>query len=309
MCSFVLRTPSYLTIKSKSFGEQLREETVQTVYKKCIKKQLREFLQSKKALAIPVTYLILFASLIAIISVTYSFAIVKISARGTLLKASVAKQNMQVLDDAVRSVAWSFGASKVVYMDDCGGPFRTEPTAKNLVLNFTDEQTFYDIVFNSSVGKAFYELEPSESNYEGFYIRGDGRAIINQSSFTLTQLYVATGDDAKELTLCYRPSATAATIGTINGKPLNLIRIYIVNLNSSQTLMLGEKFYLKATGVKVTTVTRQYEFNQSVSPLALRAVFDETTSIVRLPISSNTEGAFVNLELVVSNIRIQKAEV
>jgi len=260
-------------------------------------------------LAIPVTYLILFASLIAIISVTYSFAIVKISARGALLKASVAKQNMQVLDDAVRSVAWSFGASKVVYMDDCGGIFQTEPTAKNLVLNFTDEQTFYDIVFNSSVGKAFYELEPSEFNYEGFYIRGDGRAIINQSSFTLTQLYVETGDDAKELTLCYRPSATAATIGTINGKPLNLIRIYIVNLNSSQTLMLREKFYLKIVGVDVTTVTRQYEFNQSVSSLALKAVFDETTSIVRLPISSNTEGAFVNLQLVVSNIRIQKAEV
>lgn len=305
MCSFVLRTPSYLTIKSKGFSEQLREETVKTVYKS----QLRKFLQSKKALAIPVTYLILFASLIAIISVTYSFAIVKISARGALLKASVAKQNMQVLDDAVRSVAWSFGASKVVYMDDCGGIFQTEPTAKNLVINFTDGQSFYDVVFNSSVGKAFYKLEPSEFNYEGFYIRGDGRAIINQSSFTLTQLYVATGDDAKELTLCYRPSATVANIGTSNGKPLNLIRIYIVNLNSSQALLLREKFYLKMTGADVTTVTRQYEFNQSASSLALKAVLDETTSIVRLPISSNAEGAFVNLELVVSNIRIQKAEV
>jgi hypothetical protein len=279
------------------------------VCRKHFEKQLRKFLKSKKALAIPVTYLILFASLIAIISVTYSFAVVKISARGSLLKASVAKQNMQVLDDAVRSVAWSFGASKVVYMDDCGGTFQTNPTAKNLVINFTDEQSFYDVVFDSSVGKAFYTLETSEFNCESFFIRGDGRAIINQSSFTLTQLYVASGDDAKELTLCYRPSATAATIGTINGTPLNLIRIYIVNLNSSQTLRLREKFYLKITGVDVTTVTRQYEFNQSVSSLALRAVFDETTSIVRLPISSNAEGAFVNLEVVVSNIRIQKAEV
>lgn len=277
--------------------------------RKHFEKQLRKFLKSKKALAIPVTYLILFASLTAIISVTYSFAVVKISARGSLLKASVAKQNMQVLDDAVRSVAWSFGASKVVYMDDCGGTFQTNPTAKNLVINFTDEQSFYDVVFDSSVGKAFYTLEPSEFNCESFFIRGDGRAIINQSSFTLTQLYVASGDDAKELTICYRPSATAAIIGTINGTPLNLIRIYIVNLNSSQTLRLREKFYLKITGVDVTTVTRQYEFNQSVSSLALRAVFDETTSIVRLPISSNAEGAFVNLEVVVSNIRIQKAEV
>ena len=279
------------------------------MHKKHFEKQLREFLQSKKALAIPVTYLILFASLIAIISVTYSFAVVKISARGALLKASVAKQNMQVLDDAVHSVAWSFRASKVVYMDNCGGTFQTKPTVKNLVINITDEQSFYDVVFNSSVGKAFYELESSEYDYEGFYVRGDGMAIINQSSFTLTQLYFATGDDAKELTLCYRPSATVANIGTTNGKPLNLIRIYIVNLNSSQALRLREKFYLKMTGVNVTTVTRQYEFNQSVSSLALKAVFDETTSIVRLPISSNAEGTFVNLELVVSNIRIQKAEV
>jgi hypothetical protein len=216
---------------------------------------------------------------------------------------------VQVLDDAVRSVAWSFGASKVVYMDDCGGILQTQPTAKNLVLNFTDEQSFYAIPFNSSVGKASYELEPSEFNYEGLYIRGDGRAIINQSSFTMTQLYVATGDDAKELTLCYRPSATAATIGTSNGKPLNLIRIYILNLNSSQALRLREKFYLKITGINVATVTRQYEFNQSVSSLALKAVFDGTSSTVWLPISSSAEGAFVNLELVVCNIKIQRAEV
>jgi len=272
-----------------------------------LKKRLGKLLHSKRALAIPVTYLILFASLIAIISLTYSFAVAKISARGALLKASVAKQNMQVLDDAVCSVVWSFGASKVVYMDDCGGTFQTQPTAKNLVINFTDEQTFHDIVFNSFVGKAFYKLEPSEFSYDGLFIRGDGRAIINQSASVMTQLFVTTGDDAKELTLCYRPSATVANVGTSNGKPLNLIRVYIVNLNFSQTLILRERFYLKVTSVNVTTATRQYEFNQSVSSLALKAVFDGTPSIVRLPISSNAEGAVVNLEVVVCNVKIQRA--
>ncbi|MCW3993905.1 MAG: hypothetical protein NWE85_05000 [Candidatus Bathyarchaeota archaeon] len=189
------------------------------MYKKCFKKQLREFLQSKKALAIPVTYLILFASLIAIISVTYSFAIVKISARGALLKASVAKQNMQILDDAVRSVAWSFGASKVVYMDDCGGIFRTEPTAKNLVLNFTDEQTFYDIVFNSSVGKAFYELEPSEFNYEGFCIRGA------RADFTLTVQSIAAN-----LAIDYAVNITTT-----------------IEINSSYTTLEGEEKLVNIT--------------------------------------------------------------
>ncbi len=268
-----------------------------------------KLLQSKKAFAIPVTYLILFVSLMAIISLTYSFAVAKISARGTLLKASVAKQNMQVLDDAVRSVTWSFGASEVVYIDDCGGIFQTEPTAKSLLINFTDEKSFYEIMFNSSIGKAFYELEPSESNYDGLFVRGDDRAIINQSAFTMTQLYFATGDDAKELALCYRPSATAALIGTSNGKPLNLIRIHVINLNSSQNLMLREKFYLKVTSVNVTTTTSQYEFNQSVSSLALEAVFDGIRSTVWFPISSDVSGAVVNVEIVVCNVKIQRVEV
>jgi hypothetical protein len=276
------------------------------LHKKLFTQRLRKSLRSKKALAIPVTYLILFVSLMAIISATYSFAIVKINARGSLIKASVAKQNMQVLDDAVHSVAWSFGASEVVYMDDCGGVFQTEPTAKSLFLNFTDEQAFYDVVFNGSVGKVFYQLEPSESYYDGTYIRGDDRAVINQSASTMTQLYVSTEDGAKHLILCYRPLATTAVIGSSNGKPLNLIRISIINLSSSQNLMLMEKLYLKATALDVTTVARQYEFNQSVSSLALNAVLDETPSTVWLPISSSPEGAVVNLEVVVSNVKIER---
>jgi len=274
------------------------------VYNEYFKKQLMKFLQSKKALAIPVTYLILFVSLVAIISITYSFAVVKVSSRGGLLKVSVAKQNMQVLNDAVRSVAWSFGASEIVYMDDCGGVFQTKSTVKSLVINFAD-----DVVFNSSIGKAFYELESSEFTYDDLFIKGDYGAIINQSAYTMTQLYFSAGNEAKELTLCYRPSVTATPIGTSNGKPLNLIRVYIINLNSSQNLMLREKFYLKVTSLNVTTTTQQYDFSASISSLALKAVFGGILSTVRLPISSNSEGAVVNLEIVMCNVKIQRVEV
>ncbi len=273
------------------------------------KRQLRKLHRSKRALTVPVTYLILFVSLMAIISATYSYAVVKISSQGASLKVSVAKQNMQVLDDAVSSVAWSFGASKVVYMDDCKGVFQVETAAKNLLLNFTDGQTFSEVVFNSSIGEAFYKLEPSESNYHGLFMRGDGRAIINQSSSTMTQLYFTVTDESQAITLCYRPLATTAVIGTNNGKPLNLVRVNIINLNSSQDLMLQEKFFLKVTAVNVTTVSSQYEFNESISSLALNAHFDETSDIVWLPISSNTEGAIVNLEIVICNVKIEKAEV
>jgi hypothetical protein len=104
---------------------------------------------------------------------------------------------MRFLDDAVHSVAWSFSASEVVYMDNCGGIFKTENTAKNLALNFTDEQTFYSMVFNSPVGRMCYKLDDSEFNEDGSYIRGDDRAVVNQTAFTMTQLYVMTADDAK----------------------------------------------------------------------------------------------------------------
>lgn len=236
------------------------------------KKQLLKFLESEKALAIPVTYLVLFVLLITLISATYSYAVVRIGAKGAVLKASVAKQNIQFLDDAVQSVAWSFGASRVVRMDNCGGTFRMATSAKNLVINFTDDETLNDIVFNSSVGKASYELDTPESSYDNLFIRGDDRAIVNQSSFTTTQLYAS----ARELILCYRPSTTVAAIGNSSGKPSNLIRIYIINLNSSQVLTLTEEFRLKVTSVDVTTAAHQYEFNSSISSVALKAVLDGT---------------------------------
>ncbi|MGQ9506848.1 MAG: hypothetical protein ACUVTB_03180 [Candidatus Bathycorpusculaceae bacterium] len=285
-----------------------REET-EPLHPKSFKKRLTEFFWSKRALTIPVTYLILFASLMAIISATYSLAIVKISARGAYFKASVAKQNMQALDDALRSVAWSFGASQVVYMEDCGGAFKVEPTAKALVINLTDEQAFSEIVFNSSVGRVLYELEPSEIYYDGAFLRGDDRPIINQSSSTISQLYAASGEEAKILVLCYRPLAIGAVIGSDDGKPLNLIRINILNLNSSQALTLREKFYLKIASLNVTTITSQYTFDYAISSLALKVTFDGTSGVVWLPISSSLEGAYVNLEVTICNLKISIAEV
>jgi hypothetical protein len=280
-----------------------------TVSNESLKKQLKGFLKSKRALAIPVTYLMLFVSLMAIVTMTYSFAVVKINSRGALLKASVAKQNMQSLDDAVHSVAWSFSASRVVYMDNCGGIFKTENTAKNLLLNFTDEQTLSTVVFNSPIGRTYYKLDNSEFDEDGSYIRGDSRAIINQTAFTMTQLYVTTADDAKQIVLSYRPLATAAVIGTSNGKPLNLIRINIIDLNSTANLNQQEKFYLKITSANVTTVKTRYEFNQSVSSLAIKSALDGKETAAWLPISSISAGAIVDVECDICYIIIQRAEV
>jgi hypothetical protein len=269
-------------------------------------KSLGKLAASRKALAIPVTYLILFASLIAIISVTYGFAITRISAKGAQLRVSVAKQNMQALDEAIRFVAWSDGNSKTVYMKDCGGTFQIQPKAKSLVINLTDGQAFSQIVFNSSVGKALYTLEGLAESQEGFFVRGDSRTIINESAFTVTQLYFERGETAQQLVLCYRPMATALATGTSDGKQLNIIRLYIISLGSSQTLTLYGNFHLKVSALNITSTAMRFEFNSSVSSLALQALSEGVKTTVLLPVESTADGAVVSLEILVCNIQLRR---
>jgi hypothetical protein len=267
-----------------------------------------KLMKSRRALALPVTYLILFASLVTLISVTYSFAVVKIGERATNLKAAVAKQNMQLLDAAVQEVAWSYGASKTVYMDDCGGTFRIEVNAKLVTIDITDENSFHASIFNSHVGKALYDFDTTALIYENDFVRGDPEMIANASSSTTTQLYVDS-HDYRHLILDYRPIVSITVAGTVNGKPLNLVRVYVINLNESQALALSEKFHLRISSLSVSRTSNQWEFNESIASLTITASIDQSSGTVHVPISSTTEGAVVNVEVVLCSIKIQEPEV
>lgn len=265
-------------------------------------------MKSGRALTLPVTYLILFASLVTLISVTYSFAVVKISERAGTLKATVAKQNMQLLDATVQEVAWSYGASKTVYMDDCGGTFRTEVNARMLSINVTDEHGFNTAIFNSYVGRALYEFDITGLVYENDFLKGDPKAIGNSNTSTTTQLYVDI-HDYRQLILAYRPTISATVAGTVNGKPLNLIRIYLISLNESQGLVLAEKFHLKISSLNISRTLNQWEFNESITSLTVEASLDQTSGTVDVPVSSSVDGAVVNAEVVLCSVRIQEPEV
>ena len=254
------------------------------------------------------TYLILFASLITLISVTYSFAVVKIGERADSLKATVAKQNMQLLDAAVQEVAWSYGASKTVHMDDCGGTFRTEINARLLSINITDEHSFSTAIFNSHVGRVLYEFDTTGLVYENDFVKGDPQVIGNASSFTTTQLHVDV-HDYRQLILAYRPTVSVSVAGVVNGKPLNLIRVYVINLNASQSLVLAEKFQLKVSSLNVSRISNQWEFNESIASLTVEAFLDQNSGTVDVPISSSVDGAVVNAEVVLCSARIQEPEV
>ncbi len=266
----------------------------------------KRLLCSRRALAIPLTYLILLASMVTVASLTYTFAVIKLSDHNSLLKASIAEKNMKILDEAVRSVLWSLSSSRSVRMSDCGGTFQTRPTARNLRINLTDENSLDELVFNSSIGKVFYELEPSSLSIDNYYSVGDAAAITNRSSSPMTQISVLVGENLRELTLSYRPRVMVTVTSTADGRPQNLIRLHIVNLNSSPSLTFTEAFYLKATCLQTGTSTSVYEFNQSISSLSLKADLDGTIHTVRLPISSNEEGATINLEIAICSVKIDR---
>ena len=269
------------------------------------KKAPPRFRLSKRGMAIPVTFLILFVSLALIISLTYYLAVSRINSKSQLLKVSAAKQGMLYLEDSIASVAWSPGSSQVYSFDDCGGKFRVEPEAKSLLINLTDN-SFYDIVFNGSVGKAVYELPPSESPADNLFLKGDKRVVINQSRFTMTQLYSSQGAESPEITLCYRPLVSSTEVGSSDGKTVYSLRIYVIRLNSPQNMTFQGNFYLRLACLNVTSSSRSYNFSYQINSLMVKVNFDGATGEVSLPISSSAEGAIVNVEIVTCYIQLKR---
>jgi len=268
-------------------------------------KKLPNFLSSRRGIALPVTFLMLFVSLVLLISVTYYFSISRINAKAKALKVSGVEQEMLSLEKVVKFVAWSPGAYEIYEFNDFGGEFRVEPTAKRLVLNLTDNTSFYDVFFNGSIGRVVYELPPSETQ-DNIFLKGDSRVIVNQSSSTMTQLHISQGAEySYEITLSYRPLAGSTVIGSSNGRPVNNLRVYIINLNSSQSTTRLGNFRLKVTCANVTSSWQSYNFSYQITSLTVKAELDGTIGEVSLPISSNSQGAIVNLEIVTCNVRIE----
>ena len=176
------------------------------------------------------------------------------------------------------------------------------------MINITDNNTFYTEVFNSSVGKAVYELPSAETTIYMLYMKGDRRAVINQSAFTTAQLYLSPATPSPELTLTYRPLATISETGFNQGKPTNTLRLYIVNLNTSTTLTAQGEFNIKSTCTNVTSSLQICNFSYPITSILVKATFDGRSDTVILPVSSNTDGAFVRVETLVCNIKIERIQ-
>jgi hypothetical protein len=197
----------------------------------------------------------------------------------------------------------------VFEFEDLGGKLLTDSAAKRLVMNLTDDLSYSDIFFNSSVGKIAYQLSSSEDASTDFYLRGDNRVVVNQTAATMVQLYLGAGAISPEIALSYRPLVGQSIAEQDGLKPTNRFRVYVLSLNYSETMTMQGKFNVKITCLNVTSTWRNYDFSSQLNALTVRASLDEKVGTVSLPISSNANGALVDLEVLICNISVKSAGV
>jgi hypothetical protein len=266
----------------------------------------KKLARSKYAMALPVTFLILFVSTMSIVSFTYYFAVEKVNSQGQTLKVSTAKQNLLSLDDAIVSTLGQPGSSSTFDLTDSGGLINIQPSTNVLTLSVNDSSGIQETIFNSSIGKITYQLPYSSISETGLYLKGDSQTITSQSGSSTTQLCIARGAEHQGIQLHYRPTVTFATAGLENGKPVNNIRIYVVNLNSSVALALQGELPLQISCLNTQLSSKNYVLSSPLENLMIASVLDGTSGNVSVPISSTSSGSIIHVETVVSNISIQR---
>ena len=266
----------------------------------------KKLARSKFAMALPITFLILFVSTLGIVAFTYYFSVERINSQGQTLKVSTAKENLLSLDNEIVSTLGQPGSSSTFDLTDSGGRISIQPTKNVLTLIINDNQNIKTTIFNETIGKVTYELPYSRTSETGLYLKGDGRTIINQRGDSTSQLCIAQGTENQEIQLHYRPIVTSVTTGLENGKTVNNIRIYVVNLNSSVDLAVMGELPLQISCLNTKLTSQNYEVSYQPGSLLVTSVLDGVSGSISVPISSNTEGAIIHMETVISNVSIQR---
>lgn len=243
--------------------------------------------------------------MLGVISITYYIAIERVNAGSQILKVSMAKQDMTTLDERILSVLFQPGSSRTLEFGDYGGTLNVRPSSNAMVINVTDNEEIAATVFNSTLGRIAYELPYSESAETGLFLRGDSYVVVNRSSSEITQLYVANGLEHPEIILSYRPTVSSIS-QTENNQTVNDVRIYIVNLNSSQDIYLKGKVPLRISCSRIETTVTSYNVSYQPSTLTMTVSLNGIQGQIAIPLSSTVSGANINIEVIACNIRIER---
>jgi hypothetical protein len=299
ICTLLIHTNDLIRFFRDFISKWVTEETKNLI-------NLTKWRRSRRALAIPATFMILFVSMLGIVSITYYFAVERVNTRSTAFKITTAKQDMLSFDGNLRATLWQPGSARTFEFSDSGGKVNVEPSANTLVINFTDNRDVSGTIFNETIGQVLYELPYSETPDIGLFLKGDSRAVVNQSGSVMTQLYVRSGVEHSELVLHYRPATSYTTAGLENGKAVTNLRIYVVNLNASEAISLFGKVPLKMSCVTTQMTTTTYDLSYDPETLLVTSILDGASGQVSVPVSSTASGAIINVEMVLCNVTIQR---
>jgi len=118
-------------------------------------------------------------------------------------------------------------------------------------------------------------------------------------------MYIRVYGGSHEIYLGYRPLAVSFLDPSQAGE-VNIIRIFIINLNSSESLLFTGEFRLRIGCLNVTTQTRTYAISESVSRAAVRATVDGDEGIIHLPLTPGDNVTSVRLEILICNVRMEE---
>jgi len=300
ICTLLIHTNDLIHSFKKFLSKWVTEETKNLIT------NLTKWRRSRRALAIPATFMILFVSMLGVVSITYYFAVEKVNTRSTTLKIVTAKQDMLAFDENLRATLWQPGSARTFEFSDSGGKLNVQPSTNSLAISVTDNRDVAATLLNETIGQVLYELPYSETADTGLFLKGDSRTITNQSGSVITQLYIRSGTEHPEVLLRYRPTTSYTTAGVENGKAVTNLRIYIVNLNSSEEISLYGKVPLKVSCVTTQITTVTYDLSYEPETLLVTAVLDGVSCQVSIPVSSTVSGAIINTEVVLCNATIQR---
>jgi len=249
----------------------------------------------------------LLTSTLGIISVTYYISVSRLNIQSETLKASTAEQTFQALNRVILSTLGQPGSSATFDLTDSGGLTNVQPTNRVLTINFNDISGDNETIISSSTGEISYELPNLGSKAIGLYLAGDSQTITNQTGASLSQLQIAQGDQGPEIQLGYRPTVSYATAALENGKPVNDIRIYVINLNSSDPISLYGELPLKISCSNTQLITNTLQVPCQTESLNINSQIDDASGTISVPISNTPQGAIINIETVISSISIQRS--
>ena len=265
-----------------------------------------KIVRNKYAMALPVTFLILLVSTLSIVSFTYYFSVEKVNSQGQTLKVSTAKESLISLSEEIISTLGQPGSSTTFDLIDSGGLLKIQPANNILSLSINCNSEIQETIFSTSIGKITYQLPYSSTSQRGLYLQGDSRTITNQSGSSTSQLCIVNGAEHPEIQLQYRPTVTYSVAGLQDGKTINSIRIYIVNLNSSMEISLQGELPLKISCTDTQIESKNYVVSNTFGNMAITSILNGEQGSVSVPISSTTQGAIIHIETVISNVSIQR---